>query len=323
VPVLGGPYEFDSNAAAVRPVRRARLATPWKIGDENLVVVVDADRDEFACVPGLPAGQWEMQALAADGTRLLLRIWSQGLCLHTLATGQQRWFPPADDGDHHVAGLSPDGRTIATLCLPDDPQGTVRDATLSAVNLIDITTGRCRRLWATPGAWSAESSVSWSPDGQLIAVTHTVPVDEGDGQYDWLTWMTTVLDLAGTPIWQCLHAAIPTASNAAWAGDRQLLVAIEEPLHTPLVNVDMRDGIRHEIGELSAYPPLAVVDDRVVTIARPDEDQPPHWVYITTRFDGSDPQPLLTVASTSDGSPTGDIELARLRPTAVDTDFSS
>jgi hypothetical protein len=139
--MLGGPYQFDRNAVAMRPVQRARLAVPWT-ADGHLLLVADADTDELALVPDLPASRWALLALTGDGTRLLLRTWTQGLCLHTLATGQQRWIPRGDDGPDFVAALSPDGGTIATLCLPDDPQATIRDATLSAINLIDVTTGQ-------------------------------------------------------------------------------------------------------------------------------------------------------------------------------------
>lgn len=304
--MLGGPYEFVRDAAPTRTVGRALLAVPWKTdADGAQIVVVDADTEELALVPGLPADQWEQLALAGDGTRLLVRTWQRGLCLYTLATGQQRWYT-GDDGSDFVAALSPDGRTIATLCLPEDPTAPVPDTSLSALNLVDISTGRRQRLWATRGAWSMESAVSWSPDGQMIALTHTVPVPELGGQHNW---NTTVVDLTGAVVWQCLDAAIPPASNGAWVGDRELAFTLDD-MDAVLAVVDVRDGTRRVIGRAPSIP-YAVVGERVLRNVRYDLGQPGDWVVSVTDLDGDDARPFLTTTPGSGGFNGDRLDIAR------------
>ena len=79
--VLGGPYEYRG------------------------VLVVDADTDELVYVPVPVEHRWELQALADDGTQLLLTTYRRELCLQTLATGHQRYFPKAvASGPHRVRG---------------------------------------------------------------------------------------------------------------------------------------------------------------------------------------------------------------------------
>jgi hypothetical protein len=149
-----------------------------------------------------------------------------------------------------------------------------------------------------------ESAISWSPDGRLIALTHTVPVPELGGQHNW---MTTVVDLTGTALWQCLDAAIPPASNAAWVSDRELLFTIED-MYPPLVIVDVRDGARRVVGQAPTIP-CAVIEQLVLRHADRGPEQPLDWVIVATNFDGTDAQQFLTA---TDGGFGGDrLDLAR------------
>jgi hypothetical protein len=107
--VLTGPFELaEPERLPSRPVHRAALAmrVPSAPGQDHLVVL-DADREEFVRVPGIPGGLMSFLGLAADGTRLLFlggpdrtpvppygRV---GFCLFDLATGRQTWLPAGMD----------------------------------------------------------------------------------------------------------------------------------------------------------------------------------------------------------------------------------
>jgi hypothetical protein len=61
-----------------------------------------------------------------------------------------------------TAAMSPNGHTIATITTGDDPDHPdAFNSSAVAVDLIDVTTGRRRRLWSAPGE-AGDSAVSWS-----------------------------------------------------------------------------------------------------------------------------------------------------------------
>jgi hypothetical protein len=201
--LLGGPYHLTGVAPA-GPVVRAGAAIGLAVEGVPAVLALDADRDEFVHVPGLPGGTGNKVVLSDDGRRLLLIAphgtprnpilpKPAGLCVHDLASGRQRWYPGDVDGRDVAAALSPDGAVIASLCTPWDPDDDSDDSGLAAIGLTDTTTGQRRRLWATRGGHSSQSTISWSPAGRYIAVTYLVYVADREDVY----CQTSVADLAG------------------------------------------------------------------------------------------------------------------------------
>lgn len=260
---------------------------------ERVAVALDADRDEFVRLPALPAGRgWELLALSPDGTQLLYldRHGTSslgGLFLHTLATGQRQVFDASADGRTVLAALSPDGRGIATLSLPHDPsQPHDPDAGLAAVGIIDTTTGRQRRLWARPGTWARGSTVSWSPDGQLIAVNY-MTLDEADA--------TVVLDPTGHEVGHYDDVVISTSPNGAWLGPRELICGHDHPDGWNLTALNLVDGTHRVLGPRGAMP-IGRIGDRL--IASPTSSVSGPIRVNTTDLGGTDPQPFLTIHTT-------------------------
>jgi len=286
--------------------------------DSVAAVVWDAEHGEFVRVPGTPDGYWRLLALAADGRQLLLHArhgappypnmtWLDGLCLFDLASGGQRWFSAMADGRDRVGALSPDGATIATLStLPDPAHPGDMDTSLAAVGLTDVATGRRRRVWATPAGWSAESCISWSPDGQMLAVTYTVWVEERQDGY----CESAVIDLSGRVRWQQLDAMIPSASNGAWLSDRHLVVLLDGEERRELLVVDVSAGTRRVVCADGISGPVAAFGDRIIRGRSEllDEDG---WL-MASDFDLSNARPFITVPR-----PTRPVDVSHY-PTGID-----
>jgi hypothetical protein len=300
--MLGGPYQL-TGAVPVRSVARAAAAIRVGVEGDVAVLVLDADRDEFVAVSGLPATYENQVGLSGDGRQLLLlaphgkRLHPHlskptGLCVHDLASGRQRWYRGDVDGRDVVAAISPDGAQIASLGTPPDPDDDSDFSGLAAIGLTDVATGRRRRLWATRGGHSAETTIGWSPTGRYIAVTYLVYVAEREDVY----CQTSVVDLAGNLLWQRLDAMIPHASNGAWLDDRHLVAGLDEmvgdEVQMRLAAVDVTTGQQHLLVEDARNFPWAVVDNRFILRENTGRPDPP---WVTANLDYSQPEPLLTV----------------------------
>jgi hypothetical protein len=300
--LLGGPYHLTGVAAA-GSVARAAAAIRLAVEGVPAVLALDAGRHEFVRVPGLPAEIANQVMLSGDGRRLLLIAphgtprhpilpKPTGLCVHDLATGRQRWYPGDVDGRDVAAALSPNGALIASLCTPWDPDDDSDDSGLAAIGLTDTVTGQRRRLWATRGGHSAQSTISWSPTGRYIAVTYLVYVADRDDVY----CQTSVVDLAGSVLWQRLDAVIPHASNGAWLDEHRLVAGlddiVDDEMHRRLVAVDVTTGQQHLLVDGARVFPEAVLDSRFIIRENTGRSDPP---WVTTNLDYSQPEPLLLV----------------------------
>jgi hypothetical protein len=273
------------DALPSRPVQRADLLLALRVGAPDLTVVVrDADTGEFAAVPGLPADpDMRPLAVAPAGDRVLLLAEHDGnryggLCLHTLASGEQRWLSARAEGQAWLAGISPDGRTLATLTTGHD---------WAAVDVIGIATGRRRRLASVPDAgYSAESCVCWSPDGQLIAVTY-LAAETADADEDVAT---IVVRTDGTVLAHHQFLGVLSGSNGAWATERTLVC--QDPAQGDLSLLDVEGNTTRSLGPVNP-PPLALLDGRLVQKLPWAQGAPTRLV--TLALDGGDQQPFLTI----------------------------
>jgi hypothetical protein len=269
-------------------VGRARLVLAARLSPRPSVVVQDADSGDFVEVPGLPTDPHTRPlALSPAGDRLLLLAPHEGrrfggLCLHTLATGEQRWFSAQADGQDWLAGISPDGRTIATLTTD------VRPDQSAAINVIDVASGRRRRLTSLlpDSGYSLESRVCWSPDGQLVAVTYLAP-KFGEAEDEDLA--TIVVDTDGAVLAHHQFMGILNSSSS-WAADRELVCYVlydEEGLYLLDVQHNTKRLISHD------YSIWGVLDGRLVRKLPWNPGEPTRLV--TTNLDGTDQQPLLAI----------------------------
>lgn len=285
---FGGPYDIDMEALPVRTVRRARLMLGLNRLDEQVVVVLDADREEIVRPESLPPGA-SVQALSADGRHLLLSGHRRpgekgGLFLHTLETGQAHWFGPGSIPGVAWA-LSPDGTSIAALSLlhdrarPDDA-----DATLARVSVVDMYTGEYCRLWQTPGGWSNETVLSWSPDGQLLAATYFTPDEQ---------IATVVLDTAGTVVGHYDFELLRSPNNA-WIADRDMVGYWHDGSDWTIARLTVPDGTAHAYAPIRSWA-TGRLGERLVTTAPSRVDDTVSRL-ITTNLDSTDPQPFITVS---------------------------
>src|SRR4051812_10495050 len=108
----------------------------------------------------------------------------------------------------------------------------------TVVSVIDLVTGRRRRLWSGVGGWSAESAVGWSPGGDLVAATYLVPPEPADEDY----MATVVVRVTGEVVGHFDYLFLAPPGNGAWL-DAPRLVAVPERRDdmNPIV-VDVRDG---------------------------------------------------------------------------------
>ncbi|WP_214417153.1 PD40 domain-containing protein [Sphaerisporangium fuscum] len=251
--------------------------------DRNAVVVLDADSDEFVIVPGLPEHlSRETVSLSSDGTRLVfLARQDDGagpmrVVLHALATGARQEF--ASD-DFMRAALSPDGTRIAVLAdLSNGPGIPGVGDEIAGITLIETATGARQPLWSAEGYWE-EASISWSPDGRLLAATY-LTLD------DVLT--TVVLDLSGKAIGVHEERVALPGPHSVWRSDRELIVYPEPDDESPLIAIDVPTGSERRFtrGNFSAY--LAIAGGRVVRPGSSPER------FVTTDLDDADERPFLT-----------------------------
>ncbi len=271
--------DLTIDALTARPVRRASLLLALRPGPEIAVVLRDADDGSFVQVPGLPADpQARLLGLAPAGDRLILLAEHEGrrfggLCLHTLATGEQRWLSAHVDGQDWLAALSPDGRTMATLATADSED-------IAFVNVVDIASGQRRRLATVPGGYAAESAVSWSPDSRLIAATYLTHQEED---------ATLVIEANGAPVGHFSDAAMLSGSNGTWI-TAESLACLNSACE--LTAIDVRRGARRPLAAASP-PPLAIVGDRFVQQLPEPPDDAIH--FVTLDLDGGDQRPYLTI----------------------------
>jgi len=166
--------------------------------------------------------------------------------LHTLATGARQEFI-ADDTWR--AALSPDGKHL----------------------------GARKPLWSGEGWWE-EASISWSPDGHLLAATYET-VD------DVLT--TVVVDLSGKPIgvydeWG--RSSFAALGLAVQPGTDRLSRPDDE---MPFIAIDVTTGNQHRFTRRDFRGYLAASGGRVVR-----EGSSPGQ-FATTDLDDGDERPFL------------------------------
>jgi hypothetical protein len=263
-----------------RTIDRAKLLLGLRTVDAVIAIAVDTDTGTAVRLPGLPTDpRIRLLHLGPAGDRLLVLAARDGqryggLCLHALATGEQRWYPAQADGQDWLAALSPDGKTIATLATTEEDldQGSV------VLNVVDVVGGQRRRLVTVPGGFAAECAIAWSPNGQLIAATYLTE-DEDDA--------TLILDSDGTVIGRYDDARI--LPGGAWATDRELLC--QNGL-CELSIVDVADGTSRLLMD-GTPPPLGYAGGRLVGTLPVETNGPVRLV--TFDLDRGDQRPFVTV----------------------------
>ncbi|MFB4270959.1 hypothetical protein [Nonomuraea sp. GTA35] len=283
--VVDRSWEIAFDAPAARPVRAARMVLAATGPGGAAVIVLDADSDTFAAVPGLPAHLApETVSLSSDGTRLVLTARQDDgagpprVVLHTLATGARQEF--ASD-DYLRAALSPDGTRLAVLSdLSDGPGIPGVGDELAGIELIDTGTGSRQRLWWAEGYWE-EASISWSPDGLLLAATY-LTLD------DVLT--TVVLDRTGKELAAYAERVALPGPHSVWASGHELVVYPEPDDESPLILIDVRTGGERRFTRRTFDGYLAVSAGRVV---RPGSAP---GRLVTTDLDDGDERPFLTLS---------------------------
>ncbi len=283
--------QIDIGSLGNRPFARTDMVLRLMARDGAVQLVVrDASTRRFAglslrsatrptwLLPGVPdEAVIDLFALSPDGSRLLFGDPAVGryrLSLHALATGVGVTLPPSPGDDANAAAFAPDGDRIAVLALDDDR---------ATVTVLDVDGGRPRPLWATEGGTSAETVVSWSPDGGFLAVTYIDPEDADH---------TVVMDDAGTVVADIPQTAIAAGSRLGWTGDHDLLLDYEfwenDDVSPPLVLADAATGARREVPQRDYSGVLGALDGRVLRFVKGGR-------VVSTALDGSDPQPVFDV----------------------------
>ncbi|MEV0388509.1 hypothetical protein [Nonomuraea sp. NPDC050643] len=283
--VVDRSWEIAFDALAALPVRAARMVLAAQGLDRNAVIVLDADSDAFVTVPGLPPHlSQETVSLSSDGTRLVYVARQDDgaapmrVVLHTLATGARQEF--ASD-DFLRAALSPDGALLAVLAdLSSGPGIPGLGDEIAGIELIETATGTRRRLWAAEGYWE-EASLSWSPDGRLLAATY-LTLD------DVLT--TVVLDLSGKEIGSYAERVALPGPHSVWASGHELIVYPEPDDESPLIAIDVPTGGERRFARRNFEAYLAISGGRVV---RPGSSP---GRFVTTDLNDGDERPFLTVS---------------------------
>ncbi|MEV4116176.1 hypothetical protein [Nonomuraea sp. NPDC049695] len=298
--VVDRSWEIAFDALASRQVRAARMVVAAQGLDRDAVFVLDADSDEFVNVPGLPARlSRETVSLSSDGTQLVfLARQDDGagpkrVVLYTLATAARQEF--ASD-DFMRAALSPDGSRIAVLAdLSNGPGIPGVGDEIAGIALIETATGARQLLWSAEGYWE-EASVSWSPDGHLLAATY-LTLD------DVLT--TVVLDLSGKTIGVYEDRVALPGPHSVWMSDRELIVYAEPDDESPLIRIDVPTRSEHRFTRRNFSAYLAIAGGRVVRPGSSPER------FVTTDLNDADERPFLNF------SPAVSIDALDMAPSAV------
>jgi hypothetical protein len=283
--VVDRSWEIAFDALASRPVRAARMVLAAQGLDRNAVIVLDADSDTFVTVQDLPAHlSAETVSLSSDGSRLVfLARQDDGagpmrVVLHTLATGARQEFT---SDDFMRAALSPDGTRLAVLADLSNGPGIPGVGDESAgIALVETATGTRRPLWSAEGYWE-EASISWSPDGLLLAATY-LTLD------DVLT--TVVLDLSGKEVGSYEERVALPGPHSVWASDRELIVYPEPDDEGPLIAIDVPTGGERRFTRRNFNAYLAISGGRVVRPGSSPER------FVTTDLNDGDERPFLTIS---------------------------
>jgi len=243
-------------------------------------VVHDPATDAFVALPGWAEGGLAV-ALSPDGRRVMLRPQRPGgfgMC--TLATGQTQWFPAS--GWDHAAAVAPAGDAVATL--------TTTTSGVAAVDLTVLPGPERRRLWSIAGGWSGETTISWSPDGSLIAATYNSEDDE---------WATVILDADGAVVTHLPETITLPGPNGAWLDDRRLF-CVDNPMDLSIV--DVRASTRTPVGYRGRVP-FALVGRELVIGLGTTPDGNTHLVArrlvdASGAVDPAPSRPFLTVHPT-------------------------
>ena len=271
--VIDRMWEVRFDELVSRPVRAGAMVVATQ-GVTPVVVVLDADSNEFVAVSGLPARlSPETVSLSSDGTRLVfLAPQDSGagpmrVLLFTLETRALQAF--ASD-EFLQAALSPDGKRLAVLSDHSDV-GT------AGITLIDISTGDRRLLWSAGGFWE-EAAVGWSPDGELLAVTYL----SADG-----ILTTAVLDVAGRTIGVYPERAALPGPHSVWMNERELLVYPDPDDESPLIVIDVPTHGEHRFTRRNFNGYIAAHAGRVVRRGHAP------GLYITSNLNDEDEREFL------------------------------
>ena len=159
-------------------------------------------------------------------------------------------------GNGHAAALSPAGDAVVTL--------TTTTSGLAAVDLTTLSGPERRRLWSVPGGWTAESTISWAPDGSLIAATYNSEDDE---------WATVILDADGGVVMHLPETITLPGPNGVWLDNRRLL-CVDDALD--LFLEDVRGFTRTPMAHRGAVP-YALVHGELVTRVETTPDGDTIW----------------------------------------------
>jgi hypothetical protein len=283
--VVDRSWDIAFDTLASRPVRAARMVLAVAGTGRTAVILLDADSDAFVTVPGLPGHVApETISLSSDGTRLVFTARQDDgagpprVVLHTLATGARQEFT---SDDYMRAALSPDGTRLAALAdLSNGPGIPGVGDEIAGIELIETGTGARHPLWSAEGYWE-EASISWSPDGLLLAATY-LTLD------DVLT--TVVLDLSGKEVGSYPERVALPGPHSVWTSDRELIVYPEPDDESPLMAIDVPTGGERRFTRRNFDAYLAISGGRVVRPGSAPER------LITTDLNDGDERPFLTIS---------------------------
>jgi hypothetical protein len=233
--------------------------------------VLDARTGHFVAVNAFPLDRYGRPlSLSPDGRSMLLlgtRHGRQygGLCLYTFASGDEKWFDTQFRDQIWLAAMSPNRQLIATL---------FTTVTSVGVGVIDVVSGERQILWTTAGGWSAQSAVSWSPDGQLVTCTYATE----DEQH-----ATVLIGIDGFVVGHYDDVCVLGSANGTWLSSGDLVGM--DTLQWQLCVMNPTAGTRNAVGEPSMFP-SGLLDDRLVVPLGRVEGEPTR--FVTTRLDGSD-----------------------------------
>jgi hypothetical protein len=233
-------YELNPTTLPARSLPSTdRLFRLLGHGDESYLVVRYPATDSFVSLPSAAAAG-RRGALSPSGDRVLMTRRSDaprqdGFVAYTLASGEIHWYEAPGSGEDRAVAMSPVSDVVASIA-------TVRDGV--AVDLTQLAGPDRRRLWSSPGGWSAETTIAWSPDGTLISATYLEDDEDED-------WVSVVLDLDGTVITHLPATVTLPSSNGSWYSDRELFCVDSD---TRLSIMDVGAGTRTTAGRLGCIP---------------------------------------------------------------------